>query len=387
MKLTTPIVAALRPLRRVGCWLLLWLAIVLAAVWSTMAIYYSNLPTTWLRGFAAVAYALGLVGIFVRVRPLRRAKLAFLAAVGVVIVWFLIILPSNHRDWQSDVALLPYADLNGDRVTLHNIRNCDYRSETDYDVHHYDKTLDLAKLRSVDLYVVYWGSPLICHTMMSFGFEGDDYVCISIETRKEKGEGFSAIKGFFRQFELTYVVADERDLVRLRTNYRGEQVYLYRLNTEAAVARLVFLDYLKQVNRLKERPQWYNALTANCTTLIRGHTKAYAKEQKFDWRILVNGRIDEMAYQRKSLDQSLPFAQLRARSLINDRARATPADAAYSRRIREQLPGIAAPIPSAQRRPTDRSPQHAICGSSKPILEENETCETYSLTQAEPDLL
>jgi hypothetical protein len=327
-------------LARTGLWLFVWLAVPVAGLWSTMAIYYSNLPTTWLRGFTAVAYALGLIGIFVRVRPLRRAKLVFFAAVGVVVVWFFLIPPSNDRDWLPDVAVLPYAEVNGDRVTLHNIRNCEYRTQTDYDVHHYDKTLDLAKLQSVDLYVVYWGSPLISHTMMSFGFEGDDYVCISIETRKEKGEGFSAVKGFFRQFELTYVVADERDLVRLRTNYRGEQVYLYRLNTEPPVARLVFLDYLKQVNRLKERPQWYNALTANCTTLIRGHTKAYAQDAHFDWRIVVNGRIDEMAYQRKSLDQSLPFAQLRSRSLINERAKALSADPSFSRRIREQLPGI-----------------------------------------------
>src|SRR5262249_7251558 len=162
--------------------------------------------------------------------------------------------------------------------------------------------------------------------------------CFSIETRKEKGESYSAIKGFFRQFELIYVVADERDLVRLRTNYRGEQVYLYRLNTEPAVARLVLLDYLKEVNRLKEKPEWSNAVTGNCTTQIRGHTKPYAKDARFDWRILLNGRIDEMAYERKSLDQSLPFPQLKARSLINERAKAADRDPAFSQRIREPSP-------------------------------------------------
>jgi hypothetical protein len=323
----------------------------LAGLWATMAIYYSNLPTPWLRGLASVVFALSLIAILVRVRPCRLARLAYLGAVGVIVTWFFLIPPSNNRDWLPDVAVLPYAEVNGDRVTLHNIRNCEYRTETDYDVHHYDKTLDLTNLQSVDFYVVYWGSPLVSHTMMSFGFGNDDYICISIETRKEKGEAFSAIKGFFRQFELTYVVADERDLVRLRTNFRGEQVYLYRLKTDPAVARLVFLDYVKEINRLKQRPEWYNALTANCTTLIRGHTKAYAKNAHFDWRILVNGRIDEMAYQRKSLDQSLPFAELRSRSLINERAKALGTDPAFSRRIREQLPGMPAPLPSAQRRP------------------------------------
>jgi hypothetical protein len=359
------------PLRliRLGLYLLMWVVLGIAGLWATMAIYYSNLPTPWLRGLVSVFFAISLLAILVRVRPHRLARLAYLAAVGVVLVWFFLIPPSNDRDWLPDVAVLPYAEFNGDRVTLHNIRNCEYRSETDYDVHHYDKTLELSKLQSVDLYVVYWGSPLISHTMMSFGFEGDDYVCISIETRKEKGEGFSAIKGFFRQFELTYVVGDERDLVRLRTDHRHEQVYLYRLNTEPAVARLVFLDYLKEVNRLKQRPEWYNALTANCTTLIRGHTKAYAKNAKFDWRILVNGRIDEMAYQRKSLDQTLPFAELRSRSLINERAKAIGADPAFSKRIREQLPGIRASMPSAQRRPLRGPPAQVMTFETGALLD------------------
>jgi hypothetical protein len=319
---------------------LLWLALTVAGLWATLAIYYSNLPAGWLRALAAGIYLLMLIVVLTRMRRWWLARLVFLALVGVVVLWFLLIPPSNARDWQPDVALLPSADVNGERVTIHNIRNCDYRTETDYTVHHYDKTFDLAKLHSVDFYVVYWGSPWIAHTMMSFGFEGGDYVCFSIETRKEKGESYSAVKGFFRQFELTYVIGDERDLVRLRTNYRGEQVYLYRLNADLALGRSVFLDYLKQVNRLKERPAWYNAVTANCTTMIRGHTKPYAKDARFDWRMLVNGRIDEMAYERKSLDQSLPFQQLKARSLINDRARAADQDPAFSKRIRESWPGI-----------------------------------------------
>jgi hypothetical protein len=326
---------------RLGLRTLMWVALVGTSVWSTAAVYYSNLPAAWLRGIAGICYALALLGVLLRVRPMWLARLVCFGAFGAVVLWFLLIPPSNDRDWQPDVAVLPYADVSDQRVTIHNIRNCDYRSETDFTVHHYDKTFDLAALRSVDFFVVYWGSPMIAHTMMSFGFEGGDYVCFSIETRKEKGESYSAIKGFFRQFELTYIIGDERDLVRLRTNFRGETVYLYRLNTDLAVARLVFLDYLKEVNRLKARPEWYNAVTANCTTLIRGHTKPYAKNARFDWRILLNGWLDEMAYERKSLDQSLPFEKLKARSLINDRAKTADQDSAFSKRIREQLPGIA----------------------------------------------
>ena len=331
----------LRRLLRLGLRAAIWVALVGTSAWSIAAVYYSNLPAAWLRGLASAVYAVTIVVVLLRVRPHWLARLTCFGAFGVVLAWFLLIPPSNDRDWQPDVAVLPYAEVSDQRVTIHNIRNCDYRTETDFTVHHYDKTFDLAKLQSVDFFVVYWGSPMIAHTMMSFGFEGGDYVCFSIETRKKKGESYSAIKGFFRQFELTYVLGDERDLVRLRTNYRGEQVYLYRLNVDLAVTKLVFLDYLKEVNRLKERPEWYNAITANCTTLIRGHTKPYAKDARFDWRILLNGRIDEMAYERKTLDQSLPFEKLKASSLINDRARAADQDSAFSKRIREQLPGIA----------------------------------------------
>jgi len=311
-----------------------------AVLWSVMAVYYSNLPAPWMKTTACSLYLIALLLVLVLARPWWLKRLLCLGGFIVVLVWFLLIPPSNDRTWQPDVTVLPYAEINGDQVTIHNIRNCDYRSETDYTVRHYDKTLDLSKLQSADFYVVYWGSPLIAHTMLSFGFGGNDYVCFSIETRKEKGEAYSAIKGFFRQFELTYVVADERDLVRLRTNYRGEQVYLYRLKTDPAVARLVFLDYLKEVNRLRARPEWYNALTSNCTTNIRGHTRAYTKNKGFDWRIIVNGRVDELAYERGSLDQTLPFALLKTRSLVNEHARAADQAPDFSSRIRDGLPGI-----------------------------------------------
>jgi hypothetical protein len=330
------------PLRLLKLALRLPVAIVLGglAIWCTAAVYFSNLPAGWCRTLAALLFALGTVVVFVRVRPWWLARVIFLAAAALVIGWFLLIPPSNDRDWQPDLAILPFAEINNDQVTIHNIRNCDYRTETDYTVRYYDKTFDLRKLQSVDFYVVYWGSPMIAHTMLSFGFDGGEYVCFSIETRKEKGEAYSAIKGFFRQFELTYVIGDERDLVRLRTNFRGEQVYLYRLAADPGVARSVFLDYLKEVNRLKDHPEWYNAATSNCTTNIRGHTKPYTRNARFDWRILVNGHIDEMAYERKALDQSLAFPELKARSLINERAKTANADPAFSIRIRQGLPGF-----------------------------------------------
>jgi hypothetical protein len=225
-------------------------------------------------------------------------------------------------------------------VTIHNIRNCDYRSETDYTVHHYDRTFDLAGLKSIDLALVYWGSPYIAHTMLSFGFEGGGFVTFSVETRKEIGEEYSTIKGFFRQYELTYVIADERDLIGLRTNYRGEQVYLYRLQESADLARKVFLDYLREVNSLKERPQWYNALTGNCMTSFRINTAPYNPDARLDWRLIANGFIDKMLYERRAIDTNLPFPELKKRSLINVRAIMAEKSPDFSKLIRVGLPGV-----------------------------------------------
>jgi hypothetical protein len=318
------------------------LGVVLAGMvfWGTLAIYWSNLPEGW-RTVVAGLFGVGSVLFLLFTRLRWRGLLVFLSAFALLVIWWLRIPPSNTRHWQSDLAVLTSATITGNKMTLHNIRNCEYRSETDFDVRYYDRTFDLDKLRTADLYVVYWGSPYIAHTMVSFGFEGDQYVCISIETRKEQGEDYSAVKGFFKQYELAYIVSDERDVVRLRTNFRnGEDVYLYRLRTTPDVIRKVFLDYLKAINRLNQHPEWYNALTTNCTTSIRGHAIPYAKRPWPSWKLILNGHVDEMAYGNGALDQSLPFAELKARSLINERARAADKDPAFSKRIREGLPGM-----------------------------------------------
>jgi len=326
-----------RKIRTVFARISFGLLLVVMVGWGTMAICYNDLPAS-IRIGGGLLFGLGSAGVLLLVRPRRRAVVIFFAGFTVVLLWWLFLPPSNERDWQPDVAVLPYATINGDEVTIHNIRNCDFKSETDYTVHHYDKTFNLSTLQTIDLFLVYWGSPNIAHTMFSFGFEGGGYVCFSIETRKSMGEAYSAIKGFFKQYELTYVVADERDLVRVRSNYRNEDVYLYRLKVLPERAKMVFLDYLRKVNRLKDRPEWYNALTSNCTTNIRRHTAPYNPNAKFDWRILINGYVDEFIYEQGILDQSLPLAELKALSYINARAQAADQDPDFSERIREGLP-------------------------------------------------
>ncbi len=325
-----------KALRLIGL-ALLWGLLGLATLWA-MAALRLDVRIAWLKLPLAVLYGLGMVAIWIW---LRRPWKIVATAAGflVVLVWWLALQPSNNRDWAPGAAVLPYAEIDRNHVLIHNIRNCDYRTETDFDVHYYDKSFDLAQLRSVDLSLITWGSPHIAHTMVSFGFTTGDYVCFSIETRNEKGEGYSAVKGLFRQFELMYVIADERDVVRLRTNYRhGEEVCLYRLQVTPQQGRKLFLDYLRRANELHEHAEWYNALTDNCTTAIRTQ-RAVEDRAPWDWRMLVNGHLDELLYEHGTLVTNLPFADLKKLSQINPVARTADAAVDFSDRIRNGLPG------------------------------------------------
>jgi hypothetical protein len=258
-----------------------------------------------------------------------------------VLVWWRTIQPSNDRAWQPDVAQTPWAEIDGDRVTLHNVRNCEYRTETDYTPRWETRTVDLSHLTGIDLAINYWGSAWMAHPIASFQFDNALPVCFSIETRKEIGESYSAIGGLYRQFELVYVCADERDVIRVRTNYRhGEEIFLYRTMVPPQAARVRFLDYVASMNALHEHPRWYNAVATNCTTSIRTQHDA-AKRAPWDWRLLVNGYADEMLYERGVFATGgLPFAELKQRARINDAAQAADAAADFSQRIRVGRPGF-----------------------------------------------
>ena len=292
----------------------------------------------WVRHGVAALWALGTVAALIWVRPFRRVLAVWGIVLVALLIWWSTIRRSNEREWQPDVARLPSIDARGDQLIVHNVRNFDYRTETDYTPRHEDRTYQLSKLRGVDILLVCWGSPAVAHTIMSWQFEGAPPLAVSIETRKRKGQEYSAPEGFFKQYEIIYVVADER-VVRVRTNYRGEQLYLYRLNAPVALARALLMDYVAAINALVDKPQFYNALTDNCTTSIRHHvTHINPNAPPFDWRMIVNGFGDRLFYERGNVDTSLPFAELRARSLINDKAIAADKDLAFSGRIREGLP-------------------------------------------------
>jgi hypothetical protein len=267
-------------------------------------------------------------------------KYFFLAFLLGLIAWWATLTPSNQRDWQTDVAILPYATIDNNKITVHRIRNFEYRSETDYTPGYYDKQFDLNKLESVDLIATYWMGPSIAHTFLSFGFGDHNYLAISIETRKEKSEKYSTLKGFFRQYELYYVVADERDVIRLRTNYRRnppEQVYIYRVKGEKENIKKVFLEYIHKMNQLKSQPEFYNSLTTNCTTNIWANTLVISDHLPFNWKILASGYLPDFLYETGHLEtHGLPFSELQKRSNINARAQATDKAIDFSSHIREK---------------------------------------------------
>jgi len=303
-----------------------------------MALWFDGPQSRVLAALMAGGFALVSLLLTILVRPLLRGLAVALLPIAAVALWWTSIPPSNTRDWAPDVARTARATFDGSRVTIQNVRNFKYRSESDYDQRWETRTFDLDRIRGVDLFLSFWGPTQIAHTIASWDFDDGQHLAISIETRKEKGESYSALRGFFRQYELYYVVADERDLVGLRTNYRGEQVYLYRIRVPAAEARALLVDYLEEVNSLAEHPQWYNALTQNCTTAIRGHAQNIGAGGRLDWRLLANGHLDQLLYERGLIDTSISFNDLRSRSNITEKAKAADDSPDFSARIRQGLP-------------------------------------------------
>ena len=324
------------------CRLGLFLLLLPLWLWGIFALFYGSWPQGACVSLAVLYGATHLAVLLFA--PMRRAALGCLAAFLLPLLAFHLMRPSNGRVWQPDVAQLPYAEFAGDQVTVHNVRNCAYQSETRFTAAFETRSYTLAKLRTADIFLADWGLHKVAHAMISFGFEDGQYLCFSIEARKEAGESYSAFKGFFRQYEVIFVAGDERDLVRLRTDFRqGETVRLYRMvNAPPQAIRGVFIDYLNRINSLKRSPAWYNAVTENCMVgffqIARKH--AVKGRGRWHWSVLLNGYADRHAYENGALDTSLPFDELRARSVINDRARAAGESPAFSDLIREGLPGV-----------------------------------------------
>lgn len=314
-----------------------WLAGFLAMVWAAAALRF-DFPV-------APAWAAGLfVGGVVLALWCWRARPWVVAvpwgAAALVFAWWSTLQPSHDRPWPDEYARLPWAEVDGDKVTIHEVRDFDYPHDGSTAPRWVTRTVNLADLEGIDLAVNYWGSPWIAHPIVMFRFRDAEPLAFSIETRREANEEYSALAGFFRQYELTVLAGSERDLLGVRAVRRqGEDVYLYSTTSTPEAARRRFLEYVETMNDLHERPRWYNAVTSNCTTAIR--SMQAGPRAPFDWRLLINGKGDEMLYERGALrTDGLPFAELKRSAHANDAARAAFGGGDFSAAIREGRPGF-----------------------------------------------
>ena len=323
-----------RPLYRTILTTIMWSLLLLMNLWALAAIYM-DCRIASLRIALVLFYLLALVILMVRTG--RWRPLAAIGCFCIVLVWWLNLKPSDDGDWRQDVARRAWAEIAGNEVILHNVRNCDYRSETEYTNCWSDRTYSLADIRGADFFFVNWGVRWIGHPIVSFDFGNGKHLAFSIETRFRAGQTYSAIRGFFRQYELIFIAADERDVIRLRTNYRkDEEVYMYRTNVSADVARKFFLTYLVYLNHLRDHPEWYNAATKNCTTTLNGQLSAdLPKPKPWSYRLLLNGSLDQLLYERGRLvSDGLPFAELKEREHINSFAHTVDQSPEFSTLIR-----------------------------------------------------
>ncbi len=316
---------------------IVWTILTLLTLWAVAALYIDfRIPA--LRIPMAVIYVLVIIAILFKFKWSRWSVALVLLAFFCVLAWWLTLKPSNTADWQRNAAQTAWAELDGDRVTIHNLRNCDYRTESDYTNCWSDRTLDLSQIRGADFFLTNWGIRFASHPIVSFQFGDNQHVAFSIEARYKVGQAYSTILGCFRQYELIVIAADERDVIRLRTNYRkdNEEVYMYRIHIQPEVARAMFLTYVTYLNKLKNQPEWYNEVTRNCTTTIDKPLAAtVSNPQPWNYQFLLNGTLDELLYDRGRLvSGGLPFPELKQREHINAAARAADGSPDFSALIR-----------------------------------------------------
>ena len=332
----------MKKLVRVSIGLLVGCAAFILHVWSFFALSYCSFPSRpALRLPLAVFYGLTIFFLVVLSRKKFRALIFSLLAFLAVVFWFNSIKPPQHGVYPPELAIAS-VHFNGDIVTVSGVRNCDYRTKDDFDVRYETRTYNIRDLRTLDVMVNYWGMSAIAHTFLSFGFSDGRYLSVSVEIRPEVGEAYGMLDGLFKQYELIYIWGDERDLVRLRTNYKGEDVYLYRASWTPEIIRKLLVTMLKRTQAISATPMFYNTATHSCTNTI-GNDMIAAKIAQIPWykRKLLTGDVDRRLYTSGILDtQGKPFEALRKESLINDRAKLADKDSDFSLKIRTHLSDV-----------------------------------------------
>lgn len=315
------------------------------AAWGAFALWYQLPGNQALKALGATLWAASSAAVLIALwtRRIAPALLGFFAAFALLLVWWHRIPPSNDRIWADDVAQMTSGVVDGHFVTLRNVRNFEWRSDTDYTPRWEARQFDLDKLRSVDMIMSYWSGPAIAHMLVSFGFENADYVVFSVEIRREKGEDFSEVGGFFKEFELSIIAADERDVIRVRTNVRGEDDYLYRVQMPVEAMRSLFVAYIGQANSLTRTPRFYNTITANCATLVYHMMKRIVGHLPLNYSLLLTGYLPQYVHRIGGLTSGYSFEELRARGRITERAKAADHGGKFSTEIRRGIPGVESP--------------------------------------------
>jgi hypothetical protein len=330
-------------LLRLAATLLATLFVAIPALWGGMALWYQVPAGSALRALGAALWVAFSLAVLLALWQGRAALglLVFAAAFVGLLIWWHRLLPSNDRIWADDVAQMTTGTVDGNRVTLYNVRNFEWRSNSDYTQRWETRSYDLERLDSVDMIMSYWSGPLIAHMLVSFGFDDGRHVVFSVEIRREKRESYSEFGGFFKEFELSVIAADERDVIRVRTNVRREDDYLYRVRMPLSAMRSLFLGYIGEANSLVRAPRFYNTVTANCTTLVYHMMKRIVGYLPLSYRLLLSGYMPEYVYGVGGLDTRYSLAELRTRGRITERARKADRSEDFSADIRQGIPSIA----------------------------------------------
>ncbi|MBV8106677.1 MAG: DUF4105 domain-containing protein [Hyphomicrobiales bacterium] len=308
--------------------------------WAAMALWFRLPAPEWTRAAAAGVFVIvALATVWALFTRRRWVALSVFALVfGAVVVWWGSLEPPADGDWAPDVARQTTGTLDGDILTLSDVRDFDWVTDNDFSERWSKRSYDLSKLETLDLFLAYWGGPQMAHLIMSFGFDGGEKLSWSVEVRREKTGQFSPIADAFKSHALVYLATSERDSVRLRSNVRGEDVRLYRLRASPEAARTVLLQYVAEANELAERPAFYNSLTTNCTTAVVKLIRAAGGSLPLDWRLIVNGYLPGYLYDRGAVVTTIPLSDLIALARIDERARAADKSPEFSRLIRVGVP-------------------------------------------------
>lgn len=320
---------------------LLSLIIAGSGVWALLALWYQ---LSW-QGIARQGLLIGWVLAAISSLVALWYYSALLAVLGhallfaCVLIWWSTIKPSNDRDWTDDLAQNTNGVIEGDTAKVFNVRNFDWTSLEDYQVRWENREYDLSRLTSVDMITSHWGVPGVAHVLVSFGFGNDEFVVFSVEIRREQGQSFSEVGGFFKKFELSVVATDERDAVRVRTNVRDEDVYIYRTRIKDDQARRLFAAFVEEANQLAATPRFYHTVTANCTTLVFRMMRKIIPDLPLDYRLLLSGHLPSYVQQVGGLQKELSLDELQRRGRITDRALQAGEAEDFSRQIRMGVPG------------------------------------------------